>query len=83
MKNKKYEIDVLKDERAEELKDLWRWQNDDGARWYDVNEMLDYLDTDELCRELDVPIEALDAVVLGESPDLDTAIKALSAKGDV
>lgn len=70
---RKKDLDILFDERYDDLKNVWRQYNDDGARFHSVDDMVEHLDHDQLLKDLDVTQDELDAVVLGEAEDLNTA----------
>lgn len=76
------DLDVIFEERYDDLKDMWRTYNDDGHRFYDIETMVDHLSHEDLLEELDLSQEQLDAVVLGEAPDLNTA-RRLIEDGDL
>lgn len=81
--NKNVNKQILLDQMYDELRDLWREENEDGARWHDVETMVDFYDEDTLLEHLDVSEDQLDLVALGEATDLDDAARILAADGDV
>ena len=64
---------ILIEERYDDLRDLYRSENEDGARWPDIETMLDCSDEEYILEALDVGADELDLVALGEAPDLDAA----------
>lgn len=83
MKNRITNKQILMEERYDDLRSLWREENEDGARWYDVATMVDFYDEDHLLEQLDLSEDQLDLVALGEAADLDDAARILAADGDV
>lgn len=78
MGNRKYEIDILMDQRYDDLKDLFVSYNEEGARFNDINTMVEHLDHEDLLEGLEITQDELDLVVTGEAVDLDTAEELLS-----
>lgn len=70
---KRYDMNVIMDERYDDLKEIRSARNADGDRWDTVEDMVEHLDRDLLLEELDVTQDEIDAVVLGEAMNLETA----------
>jgi hypothetical protein len=74
---------ILLDECYNDLVEIYKSEREDGARWPDVETMVDCIDEDYLLEDLDVSEDALDLVATGEAPDIHSARILLEAEGDI
>jgi len=74
---------ILLDQRYDDLREIYKMENEDGARWPDVETMVDCVDEDRLLEDLDVTVDELDLVALGEAANLDEAAGMWAPDGDV
>lgn len=56
--------ETLIEEHYEDLEELCGWENEDGARWHDVGQMLEYKTAKELIESLDLSLEEVEELEL-------------------